>query len=111
MRLIRGGEAVPDMPGSSAYDPNADMAAHSNSLKVRSSPPPHPNNNLTSFSPARTCGNRFIPQQITGGGTTEAAAGTIGSRAAQGVGAFGAQGDGREAGGAEQVVSVAGGLP
>ncbi|KAJ9098651.1 hypothetical protein QFC21_004299 [Naganishia friedmannii] len=33
MRLIRGGEAVPDMAGSSTYDPNADLAAHSNSLK------------------------------------------------------------------------------
>ncbi|KAJ9122527.1 hypothetical protein QFC22_001956 [Naganishia vaughanmartiniae] len=38
MRLIRGGEAVPDMAGSSTYDPNADLAAHSNSLKVRSKP-------------------------------------------------------------------------
>jgi hypothetical protein len=35
MRLIRGGEAIPDMAGSSTYDPNADLAAHSNSLKVR----------------------------------------------------------------------------
>ncbi|KAJ9127013.1 hypothetical protein QFC24_001244 [Naganishia onofrii] len=33
MRLIRGGEAIPDMAGSSTYDPNADLAAHSNSLK------------------------------------------------------------------------------
>ncbi|KAJ9113778.1 hypothetical protein QFC20_001804 [Naganishia adeliensis] len=31
MRLIRGGEAVPDAAGG--YDPNADLAAHSNSLK------------------------------------------------------------------------------
>ena len=41
MRLIRGGEAVPDMPGSSTYDPNADMAAHSKSLKVRLALPPY----------------------------------------------------------------------
>jgi hypothetical protein len=34
MRLIRGGEAVPDAMGG-GYDPMADMAAHSKSLKVR----------------------------------------------------------------------------
>lgn len=51
MRLIRGGEAVPDMPGSSTYDPNADMAAHSNSLKVRPLPGSVPTSTLHAAYP------------------------------------------------------------
>lgn len=108
MRLIRGGEAVPDAAGG--YDPNADLAAHSNSLKVRiplSHPPCLPwADSLPPPGAAGTRGNRIIPQQVPSGGTPPLTTGARRGGAAESVGYQCTEEYGHQARGEESVVSI-----